>query len=84
MLATVKFFLFKIRVAENGIKRSKYLAFNNMLLSHADFFLPLRFINSAILFVFLEGFWMVVLLLIVSIKTGNKLKVQQLPGIHNN
>ena len=46
-------------------KVQKYLAFFNMLFIRADFCGPLRFINSAILFIFLS-FWLVVLLLIVS------------------
>ena len=51
MLAVVIFFLFKIRVIENWIKRSDISCVFSMLFI-ADFCLPLRFINSAILFIF--------------------------------
>ena len=42
-----------------GSKGQKYLAFFNMLFIRADFCRPLRFINTAILFIFLS-FWHIV------------------------
>ena len=56
LLAIVKF---------SSLKGQKYLALFNMLFIRADFCRSLRFIHSAILFIYLS-FWLVVLLLILS------------------